>query len=105
MEAAELCLWEDLCAFHISLAHAGLPAQYAHDAYKAELSKRQDATVRRAVRDVRNDQLTACERMQLLHGHRRTLAILQQEDELIGMVDRSARAVAEDQAFIALGRR
>lgn len=105
MEAAESCLWEELSTYHISLAHAGLPAEYAHDAYKVELGRRRDAAICCAVRDIRNDQLTACVRMELLHGHRRTLAILQQEEELVHMIDRSARAVAEDQAFVALGRR
>lgn len=105
MAAAESRLWEEVSRFHIALAHDGLPTPYANAAYQSELKRRQDQVFRRAVRDVLDGQVSAHERAQLLHGYRRTLAILQQEEELMDMPDPCSCAIAEDRAFLALGRR
>ena len=105
MASAEAVLWQNLSSYHVSLAHEGLPIQYINDAYRADLARRQNEVYRLALRDILDEELSSVTRIQALHGHRRVLAMLQQEEELIDTLDGSARAIAEDRAFIALGRR
>lgn len=113
MALGERELWDELHHHHLALAPAPdeggiahrmavLEANLAYDIVLATRALHLQDVMLEGLRDI---SLSEDARMLTFHSHRRLLGIYHQEGEMLRLSDTQARAVGEDRAFIAMGRR
>lgn len=101
----ELKLWDELRILHVSLRDASACASEPNHnyAYFEHIDARMKVVEQEAVAVALNQEDPRIAHR--LHTHRRALAILYQELELLTMSVPQSRAIGRDAAFIACGRR
>lgn len=113
MAIGERELWDELHRLHLAqapppgghgTAHR-MAVHQANHAYDIILTSRSLQLQDLALENLCDGSLAEEARMLTFHGHRRLLGILHQESKMLRFNDAQARAVGEDKAFIALGRR
>jgi hypothetical protein len=105
MEEAEHKLWDELCNLHLALAENRDSPSSANAAYLSKLFERTQEIEISAVQSITDTTVPVSLRVLQLHSVRRLLGIIYQEQELLSMDEAQSRAIGEDGAFIALGRR
>jgi hypothetical protein len=105
MEEAEHKLWDELYNLHLNLAENRDSPMSANASYRSQLLKRSQEIEMSAARCIGDTATPISRRVLQLHSNRRLLGIIYQEQELLSMDEAQSRAIGEDGAFIALGRR
>lgn len=114
MASEEILLWDELHRLHLAqlssrtVSSEAARKMHLHEAnmyYSTKLYARSSALTSGVFDWLCDGNLSEETRMLRFHAYRRMLSIIHQEEEMLHLDDAQARAVGEDGAFIAAGRR
>lgn len=101
MDTSETELWAEYRRLHLQSVVDWQDGDCIYVLHLRDKISELEMDVLKMLRDYAEDEQS---RSSLLHGYRRLMAIMHQEEELLGLDDMQARAIGEDRAFVALGR-